>query len=198
MTAVLSSLFIFTSTGYAAVNLSKYSDFSIVVNGNKFHYGDSKRSVEAILGKAKSRFDNTLTWHLPNRLTFSATFDEYGLSDASISGPKKYSNSYAIVYGEKFYLNSLKVPQLESTFNNTDRCLFRFDIDRVVGLEFEVMGGPEGSYYTTFVASTELNESTYDKVFSKNGLSILKQANIDTITMHQGILSSYSDKVYCK
>lgn len=92
----------------------------------------------------------------------------------------------------------MKVPQLEGKFNNTSRCLFRFDTDRVGGLEFEVMGGPEGSYYATFSTATELNELNYDKVFSEKGLGVLKQANVDTITIHQGLLLSYSDKVYCK
>ena len=66
---------------------AKYDDY-LSANGLKIELGQSQRYLESKLGTPESEYEQYHTWTLKNGNSLSASFDEYGLNDATISGDK--------------------------------------------------------------------------------------------------------------
>ncbi len=173
----------------AKVNTDNYLDFYTVVQGNKIEIGNSKRYLESKLGIPNSEYDKTAVWDLDNDLSFSATFDEFGLSESYLSGSKKYNNSYVVAYGEKFFLNSTDIKSLEHKFNNTNRCLYEGWYEGDSMLDFEIEGGAEGTVFANFSSMLHSGDPANS--------DMMKQVKVQSISINQGT-ENLSEKVYCK
>ncbi|WP_227554749.1 MULTISPECIES: hypothetical protein [Acinetobacter] len=165
---VLSSI---STSGFA------YNDDYISANGLKIELGQSQRYLENKLGIPQRKNANFVIWNLKNGNSLSASFDEYGLSDASISGSKPdflYAHGFKIVLGQ----DTLRSVQNKHKYG----CYHQGWGEGWIG-EYVVRSGPEGSWNLVFSTWGDDDENT------------LKNKKLTTISI--GDDEPFGEQKYC-
>ena len=85
-----------------AITTSVFAEDFISANGVKVTVGDSLNSVKNKLGMPQKEQGFSI-WKLKNGNRLVATFDQYGLSNATLSG--KVATDYLSTDGVKIFLN---------------------------------------------------------------------------------------------
>lgn len=199
----LSIIFIFfgilIANSYAntAPELSK--SFYLVVKNKPIRLGKAKDEILKDLGKPQQKNSmsgkQSATWLFEDGLTFIAVFDKTNqyLSEATISNSSKTKDSYAVIYGDKKYLNTMNIDQLETTYHETYRCLSFYEQDGLGWLDFSVQDISKPNYYATFSA---LNLSNY-ALTTLEGKITSKVVSVDSITLSRE-KQTHSTNIYCK
>lgn len=134
---MLASLLAATTTVFA-------EDF-ISANGAKLTVGDSLKTVTSKLGKPAENNSGFVIWKLKNGNKFAARFDQYGLSNATISG--KITTDYLDTNGVKIFLNKESINTIEKKLKYG--CYHEGWGEGAIA-DYVVRSGPEGSINLIF------------------------------------------------
>ena len=93
-----------------AITTSVFAEDFISANGVKVTVGDSLNSVKNKLGMPQKEQGFSI-WKLKNGNRLVATFDQYGLSNATLSG--KVATDYLSTDGVKIFLNKESLNTIE-------------------------------------------------------------------------------------
>lgn len=130
----------------AGFSMALAEDF-ISANGVEVSVGKSQRFLESKLGIPDEENKYFVAWTLANGNRLAANFDEYGLSNASISG--EATTDYLSTDGVKIYLNKESINDVAQKI--TQGCYHEGWGNGKIA-EYVVLSGPEGSYNLIFTA----------------------------------------------
>ena len=118
----------------------------MLVNQAKVQMGMSQRYLESKLGIPQEKYKQMHIWQLPSGNRFVASFDDDGLSDATLSGNSPAD--YFSYYGVKVTPGSDSIASIEKKI--TGGCYhFGWSVEYALA-EYVVRGGPEGSWLINF------------------------------------------------
>lgn len=118
----------------------------MLVNNVKVQMGMSQRYLESKLGISQEQHNKMHIWQLPTGSRLAASFDEEGLTDATLSGTNPAD--YFYYYGVKVTLNGDTISGIEKKV--VGGC-YHFGWFMQYSLaEYVVRGGPEGSWLINF------------------------------------------------
>lgn len=129
----------FSSTVFAA----PYDDY-LSANGVKIELGQSQRDLESKLGRPTNKSYGMVFWTLKNGNSLATSFDQYGLSSATISGHKP----------DFLYAQGIKTILGQGTINTVQKkykygCYYQGFGEGWIA-DYIVRSGPEGSWNLTF------------------------------------------------
>lgn len=142
-TPIAISLIVATSM-FSPYLFAENNDDYLYVNGVKVELGVSQRYMESKFGIPSHENSQYVSWTLKNGNRLSASFDEYGLSDVTVSGNKP---DFLYAHGNKITLgqDSLNSSQQKHKYG----CYYQGWEEGWIG-EYVVRSGPEGSWNLTF------------------------------------------------
>lgn len=129
-----------TLSTFASANNEDY----ISANGVKIELGQSQRYLESKLGIPQREHAEMIGWDLKNGNALTARFDEYGLSNVTISGSKP---DFLYAHGIKVTLGQDSLTSAEK--KHTHGCYHQMWGEGLIG-EYVVRSGPEGSWNLMF------------------------------------------------
>ena len=127
-----------------AITTSVFSEDFISANGVKVTVGDSLNSVKNKLGIPQNEQGFSI-WNLKNGNRLVATFDQYGLSNATLSG--KIATDYLSTDNIKIFLNKESINTIEKKLKYG--CYHEGWGEGMIA-DYVVRSGPEGSINLTF------------------------------------------------
>lgn len=127
-----------------AITTSVFSEDFISANGVKVTVGDSLNSVKNKLGIPQNEQGFSI-WNLKNGNRLVATFDQYGLSNATLSG--KIATDYLSTDNIKIFLNKESINTIEKKLKYG--CYHEGWVEGMIA-DYVVRSGPEGSINLTF------------------------------------------------
>ena len=127
-----------------AITTSVFSEDFISANGVKVTVGDSLNSVKNKLGIPQNEQGFSI-WKLKNGNRLVATFDQYGLSNATLSG--KIATDYLSTDNIKIFLNKESINTIEKKLKYG--CYHEGWGEGMIA-DYVVRSGPEGSINLTF------------------------------------------------
>lgn len=127
-----------------AITTSVFSEDFISANGVKVTVGDSLNSVKNKLGIPQNEQGFSI-WNLKNGNRLVATFDQYGLSNATLSG--KIATDYLSTDNIKIFLNKENINTIEKKLKYG--CYHEGWGEGMIA-DYVVRSGPEGSINLTF------------------------------------------------
>ena len=127
-----------------AITTSVFSEDFISANGVKVTVGDSLNSVKNKLGIPQNEQGFSI-WNLKNGNRLVATFDQYGLSNATLSG--KVATDYLSTDNIKIFLNKESINTIEKKLKYG--CYHEGWGEGMIA-DYVVRSGPEGSINLTF------------------------------------------------
>lgn len=128
-----------------AITTSVFSDDFISANGVKLSVGDSLKTVTNKLGKPVEKVDELIIWKLKNGNRVVARFDQYGLSNATLSG--KVTTDYLNTNGTRIFLNKESINSIEKKLKYG--CYHEGWGEGAIA-DYVVRSGPEGSINLIF------------------------------------------------
>ena len=155
---------IILSLGLIAVCSATFAEDFISANGVKVSVGKSQRFLESKFGVPDEETEHFVLWELDNGNRLTADFDEYGLSDASVSG--EVTTDYLSTDGVKVYLNKESINDIKKKI--TQGCYHEGWGNGKIA-EYVVISGPEGSYnliFTTYGGDEETDQLKKQKISS--------------------------------
>lgn len=139
---VAKTVLFLSSLAMAAPALAE--DF-LSANGLKVTVGQSKRFLESKLGVPEEESEGLVIWGLKNGNRLAASFDQYGLSNATISG--KVTTDFLYTDGVKVFLNKESINTIEKKLKYG--CYHEGWGEGMVA-DYVVRSGPEGSINLIF------------------------------------------------
>lgn len=127
-----------------AITTSVFSEDFISANGVKVTVGDSLNSVKNKLGIPQNEQGFSI-WNLKNGNRLVATFDQYGLSNATLSG--KIATDFLSTDNIKIFLNKESINTIEKKLKYG--CYHEGWGEGIIA-DYVVRSGPEGSINLTF------------------------------------------------
>lgn len=121
----------------------------MLVSNVKIQMGMSQRYLESKLGIPQESYKNRQIWQFANGSRFSASFNEYGLSDASLSSNNPAD--YFSYYGVKVTPGSDSIASIEKKIEGG--CYHFGWFMQYALAEYVVRGGPEGSWLINFTTT---------------------------------------------
>ncbi|WP_336141704.1 hypothetical protein [Acinetobacter sp. 102] len=128
-----------------AATTSVLADEFISANGVKLTVGDSLKTVTSKLGKPSEKAAGLIIWKLKNGNKVAASFDQYGLSNATLSG--NVSTDYLYTDGIKVFLNKESINSIEKKLKYG--CYHEGWGEGAIA-DYVVRSGPEGSINLIF------------------------------------------------
>ena len=128
-----------------ATTTSVFADDFISANGVKLTVGDSLKTVTSRLGKPSEKAAGLIIWKLKNGNKIAARFDQYGLSNATLSG--NVSTDYLYTDGIKIFLNKESISTIEKKLKYG--CYHEGWGEGAIA-DYVVRSGPEGSINLIF------------------------------------------------
>lgn len=122
-----------------------FADDFISANGVKLTVGDSLKTVTSKLGKPTEKAAGLIIWKLKNSNKVAARFDQYGLSNATLSG--NMSTDYLYTDGIKIFLNKESINSIEKKLKYG--CYHEGWGEGAIA-DYVVRSGPEGSISLIF------------------------------------------------
>lgn len=175
-----------SSSATPAISEADRQQEFLLVNKLRVQMGMSQRYLESKLGIPQEKYRKMHIWQLPNGNRFVASFDEDGLTDATLSGSNPAD--YFSYYGGKVTLNSDSISTIEKKIN--DGCYhFGWSVEYAQA-EYVVRGGPEGSWLINFGT---YGEPGNDRMTA----SQLKQQKIKSISFGYNNSEPTVEQQYC-
>ena len=122
-----------------------FADDFISANGVKITVGDSLKSVASTQVKPTEKNTDFMIWKLKNGNKIAARFDQYGLSNATLSG--NVSTDYLYTDGIKIFLNKETINSIEKKLKYG--CYHEGWGEGAIA-DYVVRSGPEGSINLIF------------------------------------------------
>lgn len=129
-----------------AANEQYQQEEFMLVSNVKIQMGMSQRYLESKLGIPQESYKNRQIWQFANGSRFAASFNEYGVSDASLSSnnPAEYFSYYGVKV-------TPGIDSIASIENKIEGGCYHFGWFMQYALaEYVVRGGPEGSWLINF------------------------------------------------
>ncbi|XID74646.1 hypothetical protein ACF3NA_09005 [Alkanindiges sp. WGS2144] len=131
--------------GLLAGTTSVLAEDFISTNGVKLTVGDALSTVIKKLGKPTEKNAGLIIWQLKNGNSVAASFDQYGLSNATLSG--KATTDYLYTHGIKIFLNQESIHTIEKKLKYG--CYHEGWGEGMIA-DYVVRSGPEGSINVIF------------------------------------------------
>lgn len=157
---------VIVSLGLIAICSSAFAEDFISANGVKISVGKSQRFLESKFGVPDEESKGFVAWELDNGNRLFVDFDEYGLSNANISG--EVTTDYLSTGGVKVYLNKESINDIKKKI--VEGCYHEGWGNGKIA-EYVVISGPEGSYnliFTTYGGDEETDQLKKQKISSIN------------------------------